>query len=199
MDNAYLFENDRKIRKVHGIFCGIDEAGRGCLAGRVYAAAVILPENFYHKNIFDSKKLSEKKREELYDILTKSFPFGVGFADEKEIDEINILNASMLAMKRAFMNLPEKPAFFLADGNKLPDIECEGECVIKGDGNYASVAAASIVAKVTRDRYMYALSEKYPEYAFDKHKGYATKLHYEKIRTYGVLDIHRKTFLKKMH
>lgn len=199
MDNTYLFDNDKEIRKTYGVFCGIDEAGRGCLAGRVYAAAVILPEDFYNDKINDSKKLSEKKREELYDVITDNFSYGIGFADEKEIDEINILNASLLAMKRAFENLPEKVNFFLADGNKLPDIDCIGKCVIKGDGNYASIAAASIVAKVTRDRYMYALSEKYPEYDFDKHKGYATKLHYEKIRTYGVLDIHRKTFLKKIH
>ncbi len=200
-DNKFLFDNDSKIREKYPVFCGIDEAGRGPLAGDVFAAAVILPEGLLLEGLDDSKKITEKTRERLFDeIMEKAVSVGIGRASNEEIDRLNILNASMLAMKRAFDALSEKPAYFLADGNKLPpDISVPGEAVVKGDGTYASIAAASVIAKVSRDRYMKEMAEKYPEYAFEKHKGYATKLHYEKIREYGITEIHRKTFLRKMH
>ncbi|MCR5484336.1 MAG: ribonuclease HII [Clostridiales bacterium] len=180
--------------------CGVDEAGRGPLAGPVFAAAVILPENCVIEGLNDSKKLSEKKREELFDIIKeKALFYSIASASEKEIDEINILQATFLAMKRAVDGLGVTPDLALVDGNREPPLDIGVKTIIKGDSVCMSIAAASILAKVSRDRLMYELDKKYPQYMFSKHKGYGTKLHYEKIAEFGVSDIHRKTFLKKMH
>lgn len=179
--------------------CGVDEAGRGPLAGPVYAAAVILPVETEIAGLNDSKKLSEKKREELFDIINDvAISVSVGTASEKEIDEINILNATFLAMKRAVEGLEISPDYAIIDGNRAPNLEIPTETVVKGDGKVMSVAAASIIAKVSRDRFMLKMAEEYPEYKFEKHKGYGTKLHYEMIKKYGVSPIHRKSFLKKI-
>ncbi len=195
-----LFEYDDEIRAAHPVFCGVDEAGRGPLAGDVYAAAVVFREGTVIEGINDSKKLSEKKRELLYDeIINSAEAWAVGTATAAEIDEMNILQATFLAMKRAVDGLSVKPKFALVDGNRLPQLGIETECLVKGDGTSASIAAASIIAKVSRDRYMCRLAEEYPEYCFDKHKGYPTKLHYEKIREFGTSPVHRLSFLKKMH
>lgn len=195
-----LFEYDDEIRAAHPVFCGVDEAGRGPLAGDVYAAAVVFREGTVIEGINDSKKLSEKKRELLYDeIINSAEAWAVGTATAAEIDEMNILQATFLAMKRAVDGLSVKPRFALVDGNRLPQLGIETECLVKGDGTSASIAAASIIAKVSRDRYMCRLAEEYPEYCFDKHKGYPTKLHYEKIREFGPSPVHRLSFLKKMH
>lgn len=195
-----LWEYDEAVRNSVGVFCGVDEAGRGPLAGDVYAAAVILNPDNYIEGLNDSKKLSEKKREKLYDeIIEKAEDYCIARATIAEIEEINILNAAMLAMKRAVLGLETKPALVLADGNKTPDVPCEARAVVKGDGNSASIAAASILSKVTRDRYMFEMAEKYPEYGFEKHKGYGTKLHREKILELGSCPIHRPSFLKKIY
>lgn len=182
------------------LVCGIDEAGRGPLAGPVCAAAVILPIGTEIEGLNDSKKLSEKKREMLFPmIIENATAYGIGFASEQEIDEINILNATFLAMSRAVEALGISPDLLLIDGNQKPKIGVGEEVtVIKGDAKSVSVAAASVLAKVSRDRYMLEKSQEYPQYAFEKHKGYGTKLHYEKIAEYGVSPIHRKTFLKKI-
>lgn len=198
-DNSALFEYDSAVRAESGVtlLCGVDEAGRGPLAGPVCAAAVILPEGVRIDGVNDSKKVSEPKREELFGVITETaLAWAVAFSDEKEIDEINILNAAMLAMKRAVGALSVRPQFALVDGNKIPPLDVPARCVIKGDATSASIAAASILAKVSRDRLMYEYDEKYPEYGFGKHKGYGTKQHYDAIERYGVLDVHRKTFLK---
>lgn len=182
------------------LICGVDEAGRGPLAGPVCAAAVILPRGIEIEALNDSKKLSEKKRELLYDeICEKAISFGIAFATVGEIEEINILNASMLAMNRAIAQLDPRPELALIDGNRNSAIEIRSQCVIKGDAKCADIAAASILAKVTRDRYMLKMAEKYPEYHFEQHKGYGTKLHYEALREYGPCEIHRPSFLRKMH
>ena len=195
-----LFEYDDEIRAAHPVFCGVDEAGRGPLAGAVYAAAVVFREGTVIEGINDSKKLSEKKRELLYDeIINSAETWAVGTATAAEIDEMNILQATFLAMKRAVDGLSVKPKFALVDGNHLPQLGIETECLVKGDGTSASIAAASIIAKVSRDRYVCRLAEEYPEYCFDKHRGYPTKLHYEKIREFGPSPVHRLSFLKKMH
>lgn len=179
--------------------CGVDEAGRGPLAGPVYAAAVILPVGTEIAGLNDSKKLSEKKREELFDIINDvSISVSVGTASEKEIDEINILNATFLAMKRAVEGLEISPDYAIIDGNRAPNLEIPTETVVKGDGKVMSVAAASIIAKVSRDRFMLKMAEQYPEYQFEKHKGYGTRLHYEMIEKYGASPIHRRSFLKKI-
>lgn len=182
------------------LICGIDEAGRGPLAGPVCAAAVILPIGTDIDGLNDSKKLTEKKREMLFPmIIENATAYGIGFASEQEIDEINILNATFLAMSRAVEALGISPDLLLIDGNQKPKIGVGEEVtVIKGDAKSVSVAAASVLAKVSRDRYMLEKSQEYPQYAFEKHKGYGTKLHYEKIAEYGVSPIHRKTFLKKI-
>lgn len=183
----------------YNIVCGTDEAGRGPLAGSVYAAAVILPDGLVIDGLDDSKKLTEKKREALYDVVKKTaVSYGIAFASEQEIDEINILNATFLAMKRAVEKLGVKPDLALIDGNQKPHTGINEVTVIKGDGKSMSIAAASVLAKVTRDRYMIELDKKYPQYEFRKHKGYGTKLHYEKILEYGISDVHRKTFLKNL-
>ena len=179
--------------------CGVDEAGRGPLAGPVYAAAVILPVGLKIPGLNDSKKLTEKKREELFDIITKeAVCYSVGIAGEKEIDEINILNATFLAMKRAINGLEIRPDVAFVDGNRAPNSGISEETVVKGDGKVMSVAAASIIAKVSRDRFMQKIAQEYPEYQFEKHKGYGTRLHYEMIEKYGVSPIHRRSFLKKI-
>jgi len=195
-----LWEYDEALRNSVGIFCGVDEAGRGPLAGDVYAAAVILNPEKIIEGLNDSKKLSEKKRELLYDeILEKADDYCIARATIAEIEEINILNAAMLAMRRAVSGLELKPELVLVDGNKTPDVPYEVSAVVKGDGTSASIAAASILAKVTRDRYMVEMAEKYPEYGFEKHKGYGTKLHREKILEIGPCPLHRPSFLKKIY
>lgn len=194
----YSIENEYKA-KGYNIICGIDEAGRGPLAGPVYAAAVILPPDCVIDGLNDSKKLTEKKREKLFDeIKEKALAYGIASADEKEIDEINILNATFLAMKRAVDSLSVKPDLALVDGNQKPHTGIEEVTVVKGDAKSMSIAAASVLAKVSRDRFMLETAKKYPQYEFERHKGYGTKLHYEKIAQYGVCEIHRRTFLKKI-
>lgn len=192
--NWLEYENKAKCCGFN-IVCGVDEAGRGPLAGPVYAAAVILPDGHIIDGVNDSKKLSEKKRDLLFDkIIDECICYSVGIATEKEIDEINILQATFLAMKRAVEGLEIKPDIALIDGNKRPGLDIEEWEIIKGDAKSANIAAASIIAKVSRDRYMLEMAEKYPEYQFEKHKGYGTKLHYEMIEKYGISDIHRRTF-----
>ncbi|MCR4595004.1 MAG: ribonuclease HII [Clostridiales bacterium] len=197
MDYSY---EEKALAEGFKNICGIDEAGRGPLAGPVYAATVILPLGLEIPGLNDSKKLSEKKREELFDVITENaVSWAVGTADEKEIDEINILNATFLAMKRAVEGLSVKADYALVDGNRYPHIgNIKEETVIKGDGKVMSIAAASIIAKVSRDRYMLEMANEYPQYQFEKHKGYGTKLHYEMIEKYGISPIHRKSFLKKI-
>lgn len=187
------------INKGYAFVAGVDEAGRGPLAGDVYAACVILDENNLPEGLDDSKKLTQKKRETLFDeIKEKAVCFSIGTASVSEIDEINILQATFLAMKRAVQGMKIKPSLLLIDGNREPKTGITEITVIKGDAKSKSIAAASILAKVARDRYMLELSEKYPEYAFEKHKGYGTKLHYEKIKRFGISEIHRKSFLKNL-
>lgn len=193
-----LYENE-KYNEGYKIICGVDEAGRGPLAGSVYAAAVVLEKGQTIEGVNDSKKLSEKKRELLFDkIINECKDYSIGTASEKEIDELNILQATFLAMKRAVDGLSVKPDCALVDGNQIPNLDCDVTTVVKGDAKSESIAAASILAKVSRDRYMLEIAEKYPQYGFEKHKGYGTKLHYEMIEKYGICDIHRKTFLKKV-
>ena len=182
------------------ILCGVDEAGRGPLAGPVCATAVILPQGFEIAGLNDSKKLTEKKRDELYDvIIANAVSYGIAFASVDEIEELNILNAAMLAMNRAIAKLDPQPQLALIDGNRNSAIEVPSRCVIKGDAKCADIAAASILAKVTRDRYMLDMAQKYPEYHFEQHKGYGTKLHYAALREFGPCEIHRPSFLRKMH
>ena len=195
---TYEYENLLK-EKGYTIVCGVDEAGRGPLAGPVFAAAVILPEDLGDLGINDSKKLSEKKRDALFDIIKeKAIAWSVASADEAEIDEINILNATFLAMKRAVEGLSVKPDVALVDGNRKPKTGIEEITLVKGDAKSISIAAASILAKVSRDRYLLELDEKYPEYQFRKHKGYPTALHYEMIKEHGISPVHRLSFLKNL-
>lgn len=192
------FEFDKEKRKAYGIICGIDEAGRGPLAGDVYAAAVILGDDVFIDGLNDSKKLSEKKREQLFDEITeKAEAYCIATATAAEIDEYNILGATFLAMKRACEGLGIKPEYALIDGNRTPGLPVPCEAVVKGDSVSASIAAASILAKVARDRYMKELDAKYPEYQFCKHKGYGTKLHYELLSQHGMCPEHRRSFFKK--
>jgi ribonuclease HII len=195
-----LFDFDSELRKEYPVICGVDEAGRGPLAGDVYAAAVVLRDGLLIDYLNDSKKISEKRREELFDVITsQADAYCVAAASVEEIDSMNILNAAMLAMKRAVEGLGIKPDLALIDGNRLPDLDCQCRYVIKGDATSASISAASILAKVSRDRYMKELAEKYPQYAFEQHKGYGTKLHYEKLKKFGISEVHRRTFLKKLY
>lgn len=183
-----------------GVICGVDEAGRGPLAGPVYAAAVILPRDLEIPGLTDSKKLSDKKRRELFPIIQEqAVAFGIGVASEKEIDEINILQATFLAMKRALEKLPIRPDLALIDGNRETDFGVPAKTVVKGDSLSASIAAASILAKVSRDDYMMELAQKYPQYGFDIHKGYGTKAHYQALREFGPSEVHRMTFLKSFY
>ena len=195
---TYEYENLLK-EQGYSLVAGIDEAGRGPLAGPVFAAAVILPDGLGDLGINDSKKLSEKKRDALFELIKeKALAWSVASASEKEIDEINILNATFLAMKRAVDSLEIKPQIALVDGNRKPNTGIEEMTLVKGDSKSISIAAASILAKVSRDRYLKELDGQYPEYQFSKHKGYGTKLHYEMIEKYGVSKVHRRTFLKKI-
>lgn len=178
---------------------GVDEAGRGPLAGPVYAAAVILPDDVFIEGINDSKKLSEKRREELYDIICeKAVAYNIYSVDEKRIDEINILNATHEAMNGAVAGLNVKPDYVIIDGNSIKGMTLPHETVVKGDAKSVSIAAASILAKVSRDRFICEMAEKYPEYGFDRHKGYGTAAHNEAVLKYGPCPIHRRTFLKKL-
>ena len=182
------------------LICGVDEAGRGPLAGPVCAAAVILPAHLEIPGLTDSKKLSDKKRRELFPIIQEqAVAYGIGLASEAEIDEINILQATFLAMRRALDQLSVKPEIALIDGNRETDFGLPVKTVVKGDSLSANIAAASVLAKVTRDNIMVELAETYPEYGFEIHKGYGTKAHYEALRQYGPCPIHRKTFLKKFY
>ena len=195
-----LFAYDDALRKSAGIICGIDEAGRGPLAGDVFAAAVVFDEGVVIDGINDSKKLTEKKREQLFDeICEKSRGFCIASATVAEIEEINILNAAMLAMKRAYDGLGFSAELVLVDGNRLPPINGNVKAVVKGDATSASIAAASILAKVARDRYMDELAQIYPQYGFDKHKGYGTKAHYAAVDEYGLCPVHRPSFFKKYY
>lgn len=189
---------DMLYEKGYNLVCGVDEAGRGPLCGPVVAAAVILPKDECIEGVNDSKKLSEKKREKLYnDIISKSLAYGIGISDVDVIEEVNILNATKIAMKKAIENLNIKPDYVLIDGNQMIDIDIKGETVISGDAKSESIAAASILAKVTRDRMLIEYDKKYPEYGFAKHKGYGTKAHIEAIKEYGLTPIHRPSFCKK--
>ncbi len=182
------------------LICGVDEAGRGPLAGPVCAAAVILPEHLQIPGLTDSKKLTDKKRRELFPIIQEqAIAYGIGLASEQEIDEINILQATFLAMRRALDQLSVRPEIALIDGNRETDFGLPVKTVVKGDSLSANIAAASILAKVTRDNLMVELAEKYPEYGFEIHKGYGTKAHYEALGTYGPCPIHRRSFLKKFY
>ena len=199
MTDLWSFENS-VYDEGYSLVCGVDEAGRGPLAGPVCAAAVILPKGLIIPGLDDSKKISEKKRDELFEIIKeKALTYGIAFASVEEIEEYNILAATFIAMNRAISQLNPKPDIALIDGNRTKGIEIESRSVVKGDSKCADIAAASILAKVTRDRYMLEMAEKFPQYCFEKHKGYGTKLHYEAIREYGPCEIHRLSFLKKMH
>ncbi|MCH5298314.1 MAG: ribonuclease HII [Ruminococcus sp.] len=192
------YENEVKNKGFHYI-CGVDEAGRGPLAGPVCAAAVILYENQIIEGVNDSKKLSEKKRETLFDVIKEqALAYSIAFATVEEIEEMNILNATMLAMKRAVEGLNVKADYALIDGNRLPPLNIPCEYVIKGDAKSMSIAAASILAKVSRDRLCSEYAEKYPQYGFEKHKGYGTKLHRDALLQYGPCEIHRMSFLGKI-
>lgn len=188
------------LAKGYKSVCGVDEAGRGPLAGPVCAAAVILPEGVIIDGVNDSKKLSEKKRESLFDVIRKqALSYSIAYATVDEIEEINILNATMLAMRRAIDGLEIKADYAMIDGNKIPPIDIDAECIVKGDAKSMSIACASILAKVSRDRLLYKYAEEYPMYGFDKHKGYGTKVHREAILKYGPCPYHRKSFLKKLY
>lgn len=197
--SLYDFEHEKYLTGYKYI-CGVDEAGRGPLAGPVFAAAVILPKDYEIEGINDSKKLSEKKREKLFDeIIEHAVAYSIQSSNNFVIDKINILAATMLTMKNAVETLSTKPDMVFIDGNCVPKLDVPAEYVIHGDAISASIAAASILAKVSRDRFMYEMDKKYPEYEFARHKGYGTKLHYEKLREFGPCEIHRITFLKKIH
>jgi ribonuclease HII len=181
------------------LVCGVDEAGRGCLAGPVYAAAVILPRGLRIKGLNDSKQVAPKKREELFEIIVKkAIAYAVGSASEAEIDTVNILNATFLAMNRAIIQLEPAAEIALIDGNRSKGIDFIHRTIVGGDGKSASIAAASILAKVSRDRYMVALAAEYPDFHFDVHKGYGTVQHCEEIRRCGPSPVHRRTFLRKL-
>ena len=182
-----------------GLVCGIDEAGRGPLAGPVYAAAVILPPDWEPVGLDDSKKLSPARRDALYEEITaKADAWSVAFATEREIDEVNILQATFLAMRRALAGLDTMPGFALVDGNRDPGLGIPTRCEVNGDGRFACIAAASILAKVSRDRWMDEMDALYPQYGFLRHKGYPTKAHYEALAQFGPCPIHRRSFLKKV-
>lgn len=184
----------------YGLICGVDEAGRGPLAGPVCAAAVILPKGLVIPGLNDSKKLTDKRRRELFPIIQQeAVSFGIAFASQEEIDEINILQATFLAMRRAIDQLDPKPDFALIDGNRETNFGVPCKTVIKGDSLSANIAAASVLAKVTRDNWMIEAAEKYPGYGFEIHKGYGTKAHYAALEKLGPCAIHRRTFLKKLY
>ena len=195
-----MLDYDEAMRTQFGVICGVDEAGRGPLAGDVYAAAVILAPDHGITGLDDSKKLSEKRREALFDeIQKKAQCWCIATASVAEIEKLNILQAAMLAMRRAVEGLQTPPDYVLVDGNKFPPVQITGETVVKGDATSASIAAASVLAKVARDRYMLEQAKLYPEYGFAQHKGYGTAAHYAALRQYGASPIHRPSFLKKLH
>ncbi len=197
--SKYFHEESLKSLGYNAV-CGVDEAGRGPLAGRVYAAAVILDEENPIEGLDDSKKLSEKKRKELFKLICeKAKAYSICWCEADEIDNVNILNATLNTMKKAIESLPIKADYFIVDGNFTPkNMDIEGKAIISGDALSASISAASILAKVARDDYMYEMDKLYPEYLFAKHKGYGTKAHYIAILTHGVLPLHRKSFLKNL-
>ena len=201
MSEKNMWEIEDALKEKHvGVICGVDEAGRGPLAGPVYAAAVILPEHLEISGLDDSKKLTDKRRRELMPIIKEqAVAYGIGYATEQEIDEINILQATFLAMERAIAQLNGKADFALIDGNREKDFGLPVMTVVKGDSRSANIAAASILAKVSRDDYMEQMASQYPQYGFEIHKGYGTKAHYEALRTYGHCPLHRVTFLKKFY
>ena len=201
MSEINLWEIENSLyAEGYQMICGVDEAGRGPLAGPVCAAAVILPKDLVLPGLNDSKKLTDRKRRELFPIIKeRAIAYGIGLASHEEIDEINILQATYLAMERAIAQLEGKADFALIDGNRAKDFGLPVRTVIKGDSLSASIAAASVLAKVTRDDIMLEMAEKYPEYGFEVHKGYGTKAHYEALRAHGHSDIHRMTFLKKFY
>lgn len=201
MEHTDMWKIERELfDKGHRVICGVDEAGRGPLAGPVCAAAVILPANLDIPGLNDSKKLTDKRRRELFPIIQKhAVAYGIGLASHTEIDEINILQATFLAMERAIEQLGIQPDIALIDGNRAKDFGIPVQTVVKGDSLSASIAAASILAKVTRDDIMLKMAEQYPGYGFEIHKGYGTKAHYEKISELGASEIHRMTFLKKFY
>lgn len=198
-DSTALYAFDEQLRAQHGTLCGVDEAGRGPLCGPVCCAAVILDPANPVEGVNDSKKLSAKRREKLYEEITqKALAWKVIFVPPEEIDEKNILWATMDGMAQAVAGLEPAPAYVIVDGNRYPPaVSQPGETVVKGDANSASIAAASILAKVSRDRYMMELDRQYPQYQLAKHKGYPTKLHYELIAQYGIQPFYRRSFLKK--
>ena len=197
--NLWQIEDELKLRGI-GAICGVDEAGRGPLAGPVCAAAVILPEHLQIPGLNDSKKLSDKKRRDLFPIIKEqAIAYGIAFASVEEIDEINILQATFLAMERAVEQLNGQADFALIDGNREPKLDIESMAVVKGDSRSASIAAASILAKVTRDDYMEELASQYPQYGFEVHKGYGTKRHYQALEEFGMCPAHRRSFLKKFY
>ena len=200
MEHPDLWEIEESLfAQGHTAICGVDEAGAGPLAGRVYAGAVILPRGWTHPYLNDSKKVTEKRRQVLYEVITQqAVAWSIAWAEAEEIDQLNILNARMLAMERAIQGLAVTPDLALIDGNRSVGITAPNQTVVKGDEKSASIAAASILAKVARDRYMIEMAQKYPNYAFEQHKGYPTKLHYARLREYGPCPIHRRTFLKKL-
>ena len=201
MDKINMWEIENSLFAQHITdICGVDEAGRGPLAGPVCAAAVILPPNLEIPGLNDSKKLTDKKRRELFPLIKEqAIAYGIAFASEQEIDELNILQATFLAMQRAIDQLEGKAKFALIDGNREKDFGLPVRTVVKGDSRSANIAAASVLAKVTRDIYMEELAEKYPQYGFEIHKGYGTKAHYAALTEHGASEVHRKTFLKKFY
>ena len=201
MSNVNMWEIENSLHeKGYRVICGVDEAGRGPLAGPVCAAAVILPDGIEIPGLTDSKKLTDKKRRELFPVIKEqAVAYGIAFASHEEIDEINILQATYLAMERALAQLSVKPDIAMIDGNRAKDFGLPVQTVVKGDSLSANIAAASILAKVSRDDLMLELAGKYPEYRFEVHKGYGTKAHYEALHAYGASPVHRKTFLKKFY
>ncbi|WP_294467318.1 ribonuclease HII [uncultured Ruminococcus sp.] len=196
--NWIEYEQNAELKGYKSI-CGVDEAGRGPLAGPVCAAAVILPSDTIIDGVNDSKKLSEKKREALFDVIKETaVSYCIAYASVEEIESINILNATMLAMKRAVEGLDIKADYAMIDGNKMPRLDIDGETIVKGDAKSMSIACASILAKVSRDRLLYEYAKEYPQYKFDKHKGYGTAAHIEAILEYGPCPYHRMSFLKKI-
>ena len=196
--NWIEYEQSAELKGYKAI-CGVDEAGRGPLAGPVCAAAVILPPNTIIDGVNDSKKLTEKKREALFDVIKETaVSYCIAYASVEEIESINILNATMLAMKRAVEGLDVKADYAMIDGNKMPPLDIDGETIVKGDAKSMSIACASILAKVSRDRLLYDYAKEYPQYQFDKHKGYGTAAHREAILEYGPCPYHRMSFLKKI-
>ena len=196
--NWIEYEQSAELKGYKAI-CGVDEAGRGPLAGPVCAAAVILPPNTIIDGVNDSKKLTEKKREALFDVIKETaVSYSIAYASVEEIESINILNATMLAMKRAVEGLDVKADYAMIDGNKMPPLDIDGETIVKGDAKSMSIACASILAKVSRDRLLYEYAKEYPQYHFDKHKGYGTSAHREAILEYGTCPYHRMSFLKKI-